>query len=297
MKHTLKEWIATTRYWSFSVSAMPAVATVAYLCATHPDQQILWLNAVLAVVGVVLFHAAGNLLSDVGDYRSGADCEEAFAIPQLVKHIFEPREYLVLSGILFALGIAIGLFLTLRCGWQLLLIGGLGFLLTVLYTKSKNVYMSDLCVFVIFGVLIMLGTSFVSLGQMCYDSLLLSVPLGLITLSVLHANNTVDCQTDSHAGLHTVAMALGFVSSVRLYVVYQVVPFVFVLLCVVAGYMPWTALLCLIALIPATQNIKKALQYKTMGREAVMGLDLMSAKLQLVFSLTLSVGLFLTILL
>ena len=87
MKHTLKEWIATTRYWSFSVSALPVVATTAYLCATREVSGNDLFCALLAVVGVVLFHAAGNLLSDVGDFRSGADSREAFAIPNLVEQI------------------------------------------------------------------------------------------------------------------------------------------------------------------------------------------------------------------
>ena len=91
MSHSLKSWIATTRYWSFSVSALPVVAAVAYLASTRGVYAIGWLNAALSVVGVVLFHAAGNLLSDVGDYRSGADSEEAYAVPTLVKHEYEAR--------------------------------------------------------------------------------------------------------------------------------------------------------------------------------------------------------------
>ena len=293
MPHTLKEWIATTRYWSFSVSALPVVAGTAYFCALRGFSHIDWLSAALAVVGVVLFHAAGNLLSDVGDFRSGADSREAYAIPNLVEHLFEPKEYLRLSAVLFALGIAIGLFLTWRCGWQLLLIGGAGFLFTLLYTKSKNLWLSDLNVFVIFGILILMGTGFVVTHQVQWSVLLLSLPIGLITLSVLHANNTVDIKTDAAAGLRTVAMALGVERSARLYILYQLTPFAWMLLCVLCGWLPWTALLCLLSLIPAVGNIRQAAAYKARGRDAMLGLDLRSAKLQLIFSLTLSIGLFL----
>ena len=34
-KHSIKEWVATTRYWSFSVSALPVLAAVALLCAVR----------------------------------------------------------------------------------------------------------------------------------------------------------------------------------------------------------------------------------------------------------------------
>lgn len=278
------------------MSALPVVATTAYLCATREVLGKDLLCALLAVVGVVLFHAAGNLLSDVGDFRSGADSREAYAIPNLVEHIFEPKEYLRLSAILFALGIAVGLVLTYLCGWKLLIIGGLGFLLTLLYTKSKNCWLSDLNVFVIFGVLIVLGTSFVVTRTVCYDTLMLSLPLGLITLSVLHANNTVDIETDRAAGLHTLAMAMGLNTAARVYIGYQIVPFLWVTGCVIAGWMPWPGLLCLLSFVAAWGNIRQAATYKSRGREAMMGLDLRSAKLQLLFSLTLAVGLFLAIL-
>lgn len=295
MKHSLKEWIATTRYWSFSVSALPVVAGTAYFCSCNGLHNIDWLSALLAVIGVVLFHAAGNLLSDVGDFRSGADSREAYAIPNLVEHIFEPKEYLFLSTALFALGIAIGLFLTWRCGWELLIIGVAGFVFTVLYTVSKNHWLSDLNVFVIFGVLILMGTGFVVTHSIQWSALLLSLPIGLITLSVLHANNTVDIQTDAAAGLHTVAMALGVERSARLYIVYQIIPFAWVILCTIFGWLPWTALLCLISIIIVFGNIRQAATYKVRGREAMIGLDLRSAKLQLIFSLTLSIGLFLAV--
>ncbi len=290
-KHSLKEWVAATRYWSFSVSSLPAVATACYLASLHGAAAVNWVNVVLAVIGVVLFHAAGNLLSDVGDFRSGADCKEAFAVPNLVEELFLPKQYLRFSAALFAIGIAIGFFLAIRSSWQLLAVGGLGFVMTLLYTKSKNVFLSDIDIFLIFGVLVMLGTSIVSVGAIDWRVLLLSVPLGLITLSVLHANNTLDILTDGRVGIHTLAMAMGERRAVGAYIAYQLLPFLWVAGCVAAGLMAWPALSCLLALALAVGNIKKARAFFHEGRNALVGLDLMSAKLQLVFSLLLAAGL------
>lgn len=293
-KHTLKSWAATTRYWSFSVSALPVAAAVAYLAAIYGTAAIHWANAVLAVIAVVLFHAAGNLLSDIGDYRSGADSSEAYAVPTLVKHEFETKEYYRLSVILFILGILLGLILAVHSSWPLFLIGVAGFLLTILYTKSKNLWLSDLVVFLIFGVLILMGSSVVATGQLHNDVLLLSLPLGLITLSVLHINNTVDIRSDRAAGLHTVAMALGERRSVRLYCCYQLFPFLFIILLAVLRWLPWPSLLCLLALPVAWGNVRTALRFDADGREALLGLDRRSARLQLLFSLTLIAGLLLS---
>ena len=133
MKHTVKEWLVATRFWSFSVSAMPVIVTVTFLMWKGYD--IRWLCAVLALVGNVMFHAAGNVLSDWWDYRKGVDNEKAYAIPQLVFGQFTPREYLTFSSILFAVAICIGLVLTCLTGWELLIIGGIGALLAAYVSR------------------------------------------------------------------------------------------------------------------------------------------------------------------
>ena len=52
------------------------------------------------------------------------------------------------------------------------------------------------------------------------------------------------------------------------------------------------ALLCLGAAVPAWKNQKQASTFDANGLEAMKGLDQGSAKLQMVFSLLLSLGLF-----
>ena len=75
MKHSVKDWILTTRPWSFPASAMPVLATLAYMtwvCSLY-GMSIDWVSGVLAIVGIVFFHASGNMLSDVRDYKKGVD--------------------------------------------------------------------------------------------------------------------------------------------------------------------------------------------------------------------------------
>lgn len=295
MKHTAKEWFAATRYWSFPVSSMPVVVTCAYLFWKGAPFNVL--NAILAVVGIVVLHAAGNVLSDYFDYKSGVDNAEAYAVPNLVEHFFEPKEYLIFSLILFAVGCAIGLTLVLLSGPELLIIGGIGVLLTLLYSWLKYHALGDLDIFFNFSILPLLGTSFVVTGSVMWEVLVLALPIGLITVSVLHINNTTDIATDGAAGIKSFAMLLGEKPSVKLYIVYQMLPFVLVLLAACLGLLPWFSLLCFVAFRVAWTNICKARGYFTVGREAILGLDQMTAKMQLAFSLTLSLGLLLAALL
>lgn len=296
MKHTLKEWVATTRYWSFPVSTMPLVVTFAYLFAKGlvPSGWMPWVILLLSLLGVVLLHSAGNLLSDWFDYRSGVDNKEAFAVPNLVFGKFQPKEYLWLSIVLGVLGAGVGLTIAALSGIGVLMVGLVAVVLTALYSFLKYHALGDLDIFIIFGVLTVLGLAYAVTGTWCPDALVLSLPIGIITVSVLHANNTIDIPSDGAAGIKTFAMVIGERASAVLYCCYMVLPFLFVIATVAAGLLPPLSLLCLLAGVKAYRNFKQAAGYKTAGREAMKMLDLGSAQLQLQFSLLLAVGMFIS---
>ena len=146
-------------------------------------------------------------------------------------------------------------------------------------------------IFIIFGILTVLGSTAAATGAIVWDALVLSVPLGIITVSVLHANNTVDIETDGAAGIKTFAMLLGARVSSILYRVYMVLPFLCIVVSVCVGWLHPLALICLIAAVPAWKNFAQAGQFAQKGLDAMKGLDQGSAQMQLVFSGLLSLGL------
>lgn len=295
-KHSFKEWFAATRYWSFPVSTMPLIVTFAYLFATGriPSGALPWVILALSLLGVVLLHAAGNVLSDWADHRSGVDSKDAYAVPNLVFGQFQPGEYLVFSIVLFVAGALVGLAIVVLSSVGVLIVGAAGVILTALYSFLKYHALGDLDVFVIFGVLTVVGLAFAVTGTWCPDALVLSLPIGLITVSVLHANNTLDTPTDRAAGIRTFAMVIGEKASVVLYCCYMLLPFLCVIAAVVAGLLPPLALVCLLAVFKALRNLRQAAGYRTLGREAMKGLDFHSSQLQLQFSLLLAAGLFIS---
>ncbi len=268
---------------------MPVVTAVAFLAWKGYD--INWLCAVLALIGNVTFHAAGNLLSDWWDYKKGVDNEEAYAIPNLVFHHFEPKEYMRFAAILFSSGIIIGLVLTLLSGWELLIIGGIGALLAASYSFFKFRAMGDLFVFTCFGILPVIGTSFVSAGFIDWSILVLSLPLGIFTIAVLHDNNTVDITTDKASGIRTLPMLLGEKTSVKLYIAYMAIPYIVVIIFCIAALLPWPALISLVSVPAAYKNAITASDWFQKGREAMIGLDQKTAQVHLIFSFLLSIGL------
>ena len=92
------------------------------------------------------------------------------------------------------------------------------------------------------------------------------------------------------AGISTFAMKIGIKRSVYLYCMELIIPYLWVIGCVVLGYLPWWSLLVLVAIKPAYDNINRANSRLKGNSEAFAILDEASAKLQLMFSLLLIVS-------
>ena len=291
-KHGFKAWLLATRPWSFPASAMPVLATLAYLF--WRGHEINWLTGVWALVNIIVFHAAGNTWSDYYDYKRGVDREDTIGGMSIVSGEFQACEIKKLAWILLVIAVVAGVGLMLLAGLPVLYFGLAGCALIVLYPWLKYHALGDLDIFLTYSVLPILGTSYVATGALNYETLWLMLPIGLITVGILHVNNTRDIEQDSRAGIKTFAMLVGKRVSVVLYIAELMLPFVCVLVAAICGAMPWWALVVLVALKPALDNCRAMLKLPAEGMKALIGVDEKTAQLQLMFSLLLSLSLFIT---
>jgi 1,4-dihydroxy-2-naphthoate octaprenyltransferase len=295
-KHTLKEWYLATRPWSFPASAMPVASTIAYLfwvSKTLPEApQINLLYGLLALVGIIVFHAAGNVLSDHNDFRKGVDTPENAMMLPLVNGSFKATEFKCYGLVLLLVGCVIGVgLLLLTKSVELLWVGVAGGLLTVLYSFLKYRSLGDVVILLNYAVLPIMGTSLVAIGSIDWSAMVLVVPLGLITDSILHINNARDAVSDRAAGIHTFAMRIGPKASVALYKAELVIPFVWVVVAVVMGWLPVFSILVFAVGKVALGMAKSSSKLISEGAAAVATLDQQSAALQAKFSLLMILSL------
>lgn len=267
---------------------MPVAVTLAYLFWS--GQPVDWSNGLWALLNIIVFHAAGNTWSDYYDYKQGVDAQDTFGVHTLTSGMFTPREIHRLSLVLLLVAILGGVGLLLRTGWPLLCVGLLGGLCTLLYPMLKYRAWGDAVIFVAYALLPTLGTSYAATLSVDWMVLCLAVPVGLITVAILHANNTRDIQTDKRAHIVTFAMKLGDVRSVLLYCLEIGIPYLWVAVCAVLGIFPWWTLLCWLSFIPAWGNVRVALTYRRTGSAGISRLDELTARLQLLFSLLLVIA-------
>lgn len=286
-KHTFKEWLIATRPWSFPASAMPVIVTCVYLYGTYT--QINWLNGLWALVNIIVFHAAGNTWSDYLDYRKGVDTLDSFGVKTLTSGQFTANEIRRLSLWLLGISILLGAGLLLRTGWTLLGIGIGGILCTLLYPWLKYRAFGDVVIFMAYALLPTWGTSYVLTGTVHMQVLWLAVPVGLITVAILHANNTRDVKTDKCACIKTLAMQTGNTVAKYIYAAEVLLPFLWMAAGVVLGHFPLWSLLTFIVLPLAVGNVKLMWASTDGKTDVIARLDEKTAQLQLAFSFVLSI--------
>ena len=287
-KHTFKEWVIAVRPWSFPASAMPIIATLAFLFWTNAE--INWLYGVWALVGMLLFHMTGNTWSDYFDYKKKVDADDTFGAKTLTTGMFQPEEIKKLAIGLLAASLICGIGLLLVTGLPLLWIGLAGAALTLAYPYLKFNALGDLDILLAFAFLPTIGTSYVATGAIDWSVLLIALPIGLITDGILHSNNTRDMKTDKRAGINTMAMSLGPKSAAALYAFEVTFPYLWVGICSIFGFLPLHTIIVFMTL-PVALGCAKTMVHGVKDKiELIADMDVRTANLQLMFSVLLSIA-------
>ena len=190
MKQPLKFWILATRPWSFPASSMPVIVTMAFLFFQTKNEILSsglnWGYGVLALIGVIFIHAAGNIISDYYDFKHGVDKKESYGgSKMLTEGVFKPALLKTFGLILMFIGAAIGGIMLLGVGIELLWIGLFGVITTYFYYKFKYNALGDLLILIIYGPMIGLGTAFVMTGTLHWEVLLLNIPVAMLVDNIL----------------------------------------------------------------------------------------------------------------
>ena len=293
----MNKWLLATRPWSFPASSMSVVVTTAFLFfdAQKTNTNINWINALLALVMMVFFQAAGNCISDYYDNKKQVDLPgSSNGVSWIYDGTFRPKQILSLGLSLLGVATLIGVVLLFLTSIELLWIGLCGVVLSAFYPWLKYHALGDYNIFLCYAILPALGTSYVVVGELNYFVLLLSFTYGLITVAILHANNTRDIQNDGRAGIRTLAMQIGTKASKILYAMELLLPYALILTYVLQGYLPIWSLLSLL-MIPLSYNLVKVMMNAGEHLEQdIATLDQKTAQLQLQFSLFMTLILLVT---
>jgi 1,4-dihydroxy-2-naphthoate octaprenyltransferase len=259
------------------------------------DGPLIAWRAVAAGVVALALQVATNFANDYSDGIRGTDDPGARVGPvRLVGWgIKEPGSVKRAALLCFAVAGSAGLALAAAVGWELLMVGVVSMAAGWFYTGGPKPYgylgLGEVFVFVFFGLVATVGSTYVQVEEVTGLSLLGSVPVGLLATALLVTNNLRDIPGDTVAGKQTLAVRLGDHRTRRLYV--AMVVGAFLLLVPIAVERPLAGVAVLAAVL-AVGPIRQVLAGA--AGPALVPVLVATGQLQLSFGLLLASGIMLS---
>ena len=284
-----QNWFLASRPWSFSMTAI-SVSVGAALGAMEGDFS--WALYFLTLAGMVVLHAATNLMNDYYDVRSGVDYQEVstaqYRPHPLLEGKLNPLQVRNGAFLLYGLASVVGLFLTAVRGWELLIVGLTGVFASLAYTappfKYKYKALGEFSVFLMWGPLMVEGAFYVQRQTFSLDAFWVSLPFGILVALVLLINNTRDVSHDLQKGVITLPVLIGRQNGLRLYITLVVLAYVGVLWMSFFGPLEVWSLSVLISLPLAVRLLKQ------MIRKVPVDADARTAQLNTAFGVLLVIS-------
>ena len=207
----MNAWILAARLPTLPAAVAPVLVGTA--AAVHEGRFHL-LGALGALVISLAIQIGTNFSNDAFDFLRGADTTRRLGPPRATqKGLLSAKAVLMGASLCYGLAALVGFYFVARYGWPVLVAGLLSIASGLAYTGGPWPLgyhgLGELFVFVFFGVVAVVGTTYVQTGAISTLALAASVPVGLTCSAILVLNNLRDIDTDRAAGKRTLAVRIG----------------------------------------------------------------------------------------
>jgi len=207
----LQTWILAVRVPTLPAAVVPVLVGTT---TAWSEGHFRPLPFVAALVAALLIQIGTNLANDYFDFRKGADTADRLGPIRITQSGLMPAETVRTATVLtFGLAVLIGIYLTVVGGMPILVVGVLSIAAGVLYTGGPwpLAYhgLGDLTVFLFFGLVAVVGTTYLHSGSAGLLTVIYALPVAALVTAILVVNNLRDIGTDRVAGKRTLAVRLG----------------------------------------------------------------------------------------
>jgi 1,4-dihydroxy-2-naphthoate polyprenyltransferase len=294
MAHTqpgkLAVWYLAARPKTLWAAMAPVVIGSALACEAGGFH--LW-SALAALTGAVLIQIGTNYANDYYDFIKGADQGERLGPLRVTQAgLVTPSAMRSATLLVFSAALVIGIYLVMRGGWPIVIIGLLSILFGILYTAGPFPLgyngLGEVFVLIFFGPVAVGGTYYVQTLQIGWEVLVLGSSPGLFSIAILAINNLRDIDNDRRASKGTLAARFGRTFARLEYLLAILLGSLIPTLLWITNHAPTGALLTL-GTLPAALPAFRAVMSGTEGPR-LNDVLATTGKLLLLFSILLSVG-------
>ena len=285
---SLRTWIAGARPRTLPAAVVPVAVGAAVAIDASTWSAVSWTGVVLALFVSLLLQVGVNYANDYSDGVRGTD--DVRVGPMRLVASGSASSSQVRTAALLSLGLAAvaGLLLAAMTSWWLIAVGLAALLAAWGYTGGPKPYgylgLGEVFVFVFFGLVATVGTTFAAIEQLPWRSWVAGTGVGALACALLVVNNLRDLPTDANVDKKTLAVRLGDRRTRVFYVSLVAVT------CLTSVAMRDVgALIALIVVVPALPVMKR-MQRGAVGGELIPVLGA-TGRLQLLFGALLSAGL------
>lgn len=234
--HPVKRWwislvigLVVTRAPFLSASVIPAFIAGALALSFTDGPVFSSLNFILATAGVAILHLASNVYNDYFDWKSGTDqantkyfLKYSGGSRAIELGLISHRGTFILATTLLSVSTAIGLYLWQSVGIGVLVFGIAGAAAGYFYTAPPlrlvaRHGLGEIIIGITFGPLITGGIFYTVTGIYSWESLLIGLPIGLLTSNILLINQVPDMEGDASTGKNHLVVTFGKERSVNFY--------------------------------------------------------------------------------
>ncbi len=207
---TPEQWLAGARPRTLPAAVAPVLAGTGV--AAFLDAAVWW-KALLALVVALALQVGVNYANDYSDGVRGTDADRVGPMRLVGSGVAAPAAVKRAAFVAFGVAAVAGLVLALTSAWWLVLVGALCVAAAWFYTGGRTPYgynaLGEVMVFVFFGLVAVVGTTYVQAGTAPLAAWFAASGVGALACAILVANNLRDIPTDRAVGKRTLAVVLG----------------------------------------------------------------------------------------
>jgi 1,4-dihydroxy-2-naphthoate octaprenyltransferase len=215
----ISTWITGARIRTLPLAVAPVILGSATAFSLDAFDLVL---ALLALAVALLLQIGVNYANDYSDGVRGTDANRVGPQRITAGGLARPAAVKRAAFITFGLAMLAGLAIVLiTAQWWLIAVGLAAVVAAWYYTGGKRPYgyngLGEISVFIFFGLVATVGTSFIQTLFLDPLAVMLGAALGLYASAVLLVNNIRDIETDRVAGKRTLSVRIGAKASKTLF--------------------------------------------------------------------------------